>query len=245
MSIKSDEANSKGLYVVGGVAALLAAVVFRRNLGAEISLFGVPQHPVAVLEWFTLLQSNPLLGLTYLNLFDVVDYLLVALMYLALWAALERANRSAVSVALTLGLVGIALYAASNAALSMLALSGQYAAATTEMQRTLLLAAGQAMLALSDPLIVSPSTGTYLSLLLVALSGLIFSSVMLQSDVFSKATAYVGIAASALDLTFCVTIAFLPGLKVVLLATAGLFWFLWHILIAYRLIQLGFRHVDV
>lgn len=242
MPVKSEETNWRSLYLVGGVAALLAAVVFRRNLGAEISLFGAPAHPVGVLEWFALLQSNPLLGLTYLNLFDVVDYLLVALTYLALWAALQRANRSAVLVALTLGLVGITLYAASNAALSMLALSKQYAAATTEMQRALLQAAGQAMLVLSDPMMVGPSTGTYVSLLLVALSGLIFSAVMLRSDVFGKATASVGITASALDLTFCFTVAFLPGLKVVLLATAGLFWFLWHILIAYRLIQLGFGH---
>jgi hypothetical protein len=83
----------------------------------------------------------------------------------------------------------------------MLSLSDQYAAATTEAQRTMLLAAGQAMLAInrfSSPG-AHPGAGGYMSLLLIAVAGLITSSVMLRSDVFNRATAYVGILASAIS----------------------------------------------
>ncbi len=150
--------NWKSLYRVGGAAALIAAVLFRRNLGAEfLGLRGIgiidvgpTAPPRTVMDWFTLLQSNKLLGLTLLNVFDMVNYALVDLMLLALYVALRRASESLMAIAMTLGFVGIAVYFASNQAFSMLSLSDQYAAATTDAQRALFLAAGQAVLAIND-----------------------------------------------------------------------------------------------
>jgi hypothetical protein len=131
----------------------------------------------------------------------------------------------------------------------MLSLSDQYAAAATEAQRTTLLAAGQAMLAInrfSDPG-AHPGAGGYMSLLLIAAAGMITSVVMLRSDVFNRATAYVGILASGLDLAYCVAFAFVPAvdselLAVCFISAAGLFLMIWHILIGRRLFQLGADH---
>ena len=134
----------KGLFIVGGVAALVAGVVFRRNLGPEVYLITGQAPPVSAIDWFTLLQDNRLPGLTLLNLFDVVDYALAGLMFLALCVALWRYNKSYSLIATVLGFVGIAVFFASNTALSMLTLSDQYAAATTDAQRSIFLAAGQA-----------------------------------------------------------------------------------------------------
>jgi hypothetical protein len=86
-----------------------------------------------------------------LNVFDMVNYALVGLMFLALYGALRRANQSAMVVATASGLVGIAVTFASNQAFSMLSLSNQYAAATTEGQRSMLLAAGEGLLAINNP----------------------------------------------------------------------------------------------
>ncbi len=229
----------KILYKVGGIAALIAGVVFRRNLGPEISLFAAQKQPDTIVGWFTLLQNNKLLGLAYLNIFDIVDYVLVGLMFLALYVALRRINGSCMAIAVLFGLMGIATYFASNTAFSMLSLSDQYAAATTEAQRSMFLAAGQAVLAISQPIAPYQGTGAYMSLLLQAITGLIISIVMLRSKVFSKATAYVGILASAFDLIYCITFAFVPGIEVYLLSAAGLFLFIWHILVGLRLCQLG------
>ena len=236
----------KSLYRVGGVAALIAGVFFRRNLAAEIGLFVKHPSPVTTSDWFALLQSHRLLGLSYLHIFDLVNYALVGLMFLALYAVLRRANRSHMAIATTLALVGIAAYFASNTAFSVLSLSDQYTAATTEAQRTTLLAAGQAMLAIngfSDPG-AHPGAGGYMSLLLIAVAGMITSVVMLRSDVFNRAIAYVGILASALDLAYCIAYAFVPAVDSELLAVcfipaAGLFLMIWHILIGRRLYRLG------
>ena len=247
-SAENSDADWKSLYKVGGVAALIAGVLFRRNLGVEIGLFSRHQLPVTVSDWFALLQSNRLLGLAYLNVFDIVDYALVGLMFLALYAVLRRANKSYMAIATALGFVGIAVYYASNTAFSMLSLSDQYAAATTDAQRSTLLAAGQAMLAINrftGPG-AHPGAGGYLSLLLIAVAGMVTSVVMLRGTVFNRATAYVGILASACDLAYCIAFAFVPAVDSGLLAVcfipaAGLLLMIWHILVGQRLCQLGRR----
>lgn len=234
------------LYRAGGVAALLAGLIFRRNLSAEIALFSAHKQPDTIIDWFMLLQHNRLLGLAYLNLFDLVNYALVGLMLLACFAALGQTNQSHMAIALALGFVGIAVYFASNTALSLLSLSDQYATATTEAQRTMTLAAGQALLAInrfSSPG-AQPGAGGFASLLLIAGAGMITSVVMVHSNLFSRASAYAGMVASGLDLAYCMAFALLPAVDNELLAVgfipaAGLFLMIWHILVGWRLYQLG------
>jgi hypothetical protein len=236
----------QSLYTVGGVAALIAGILFRRNLAAEIGLISQHEPPVTVSDWFALLQSNRLLGLAYLNIFDIVNYALVSLMFLALYAVLRRAKKGYMAIATALGLLGIAVYFASNTAISMLSLSDQYAVATAEAQRISLLAAGEAMLAINRFTAPGshPGSGGYISLLLIAVAGMITSIVMLRSDLFNRATAYVGILASALDLAYCIAFAFIPTVDSELLAilfipAAGLLLMIWHIMVGWRLYRLG------
>lgn len=243
---ETSESDWKSLCRVGGVAALIAGVIFRRNIAAEIGLFSKQEPPVTVSNWFALLQNNRILGLSYLNTFDIINYALVGLMFLALYVVLRRVNKSYMAIATTLGFFGITVYFASNTAFSMLALSDQYAAATTDTQRTMLLAAGEAMLVInrfSSPG-AHPGTGGYVSLFLIAVAGMITSVVMLRSDAFNRATAYVGILASAFDLSYCIAFAFMPTvdselLAVIFMPAAGLFLMIWHIMIGWRLYQLG------
>jgi len=243
---ETSASDWKSLYRIGGMAALIAGLIFRRNIAAEIGLFSQYPSPVTLSGWFALLQSNRLLGLTYLNIFDIVNYALVGLMFLALTVVLGRVNKSYMAIAMTLGLLGIAVYFASNMAFSMLSLSEQYAAATTEIQKTKLLAAGEALLAINrfSNAGAHPGSGGYMSLLLIAFAGMITSVIMLRSDVFNRATAYVGILASAFDLAYCVAYAFMPTvdselLAVIFIPAAGLFLMIWHIMVGWRLYQLG------
>ena len=242
---KSSDSDWKSLIRVGGVAALIAGVLFRRNIAAEIGLFSEHKPPVTVSDWFGLLQSNRLLGLTYLNIFDIVNYAMVGLMFLALYAVLKRTNKSYMAIATTLALLGIAVYFASNTAFSMLSLSDQYAAAATEAQRTILLAAGEAMLVINrfTDLGSNPGTGGYISLLLIPTAGMITSFVMLRSDVFNRATAYMGILANGFDLAYCMAFITLPMvdselLALIFLPAAGLLLMIWHIMVGWRLYQL-------
>ncbi|MGC9396510.1 MAG: hypothetical protein ACP5J4_16825 [Anaerolineae bacterium] len=220
----------KLLYRIGAIAALVAAVLFRRNFGAEVSLFtGIEAIPQSTAEWYTLLQSDPFIGLSFLAVFDLFNYVLVGVLFLALGAAFWRMHKSMTVLALVGGLVGIAVNLASNISLSMLSLSRQYAVAASEPQKAALLTAGQALLATNNPLATFPGTGAYMSVLLIALAGLLFSLVMLRSN---RATAIVGLLASACDLAYCLTVAFAPSMRALWLASGGLFWMIWHLLVA-------------
>ncbi len=232
---ETADSRWKSLYRVGGAAALITAVL----IAIEIIVFTAYPPPSTVIGYFTLFQSNRLIGLLDLYLLEIPAYALFVPMFLALYAALRRANESYMALATTLAIIGIAVFLATNNPFSMLSLSDQYAAATTDEQRSMFLAAGQAMLANTNQRAVG---GFNMGCLLVSVAGLIVSAVMLRSNIFSKATAYVGILANALSLADYFRLAFAPAadLLLVLLAIAsGLLLLIWYILIARRLFQIG------
>lgn len=236
----------RSLIRVGAIAALLAGLIFRRNISAEIGLFSPIASPSSAGDWFALLESNRLLGLAYLNIFDLVHYGLAGLTFLALFVVLQQTNKSYMLIAVTSGLVGITVYFASNTAFSMLALSDQYVMAATAAEQNSFLGAGKALLA-ANPFSgpgAHPGTGGYISLFLVAAAGLIISIVMLRGKVFIRAAAYVGILAGILDLAYCTGYAFFPKidgeqLALLFIPAAGLFWMIWYILVGWGLYKLG------
>lgn len=144
-------------------------------------------------------------------------------------------------IATAFGLVGMAVYFASNQAFSMLNLSRQYAGATTEARRAMFLAAGEALLAHENPGAPYQGTGTFLSLLLVLLAGLIISVVMLRSQAFSKWAAYLGIMANGIAVGQFIALAFAPAILWLPPTISAPFRMAWYILIAIGLVRLARR----
>lgn len=214
-----------GLYRAGAVAALVIVAL----IPTQIVVFVVWPPPTAVAEWFARFESSWLVGLMNADLLFMVSNVLLALVYLGLYPALRRDGESAMVIAMVLGLLGIAAYLASNTAFEMLALSRQYAAAATEAERAMALAAGQAMLA--------TFTGTAFDAYYVlnAIVLLIIAPVMLRGHVFSRATAYTGLAAGVL-----MAIPSSAGTIGVVFSIASLVpWTWFSILVARRLLQLA------
>ena len=215
----------KGLYKASGVAALVSLAL----IPIQIIVFIVWPPPSTVEGFFTVFQNNWLQGLLNLDLLYIVTNVLMILIYLGLYAALKRASESSTAIALTLGLVGIAAYFASNTAFEMLSLSNQYAAATTEAQSTMFLGAGQAMLE------IYKGTAFAVYYVLNGAALLIFTAVMLRSNIFSKVTAYIGILAGVLMI-----IPSTAGTLGLYFALSSLIpWAIFSVLIARRFFQLG------
>ncbi len=215
----------KKLYLVGGAASLLSVVC----IVVAVVVFVANPPPTMAADWFALFQRNGVLGLFDLDLMMLTSYALMGVVYLALYGALRRANEPFMLLATVAGFVSIATYIASNPAFGMLYLSNQYASATSAAERTQLLAAGQATLA-------SWQGSAYnVSYVLGGIAALIIAVVMLRSEVFSKATAYVGIVLGVMML--------LPadagpvGLVVSLVSLVPTA--IWLILIALRLFEFG------
>ena len=244
--VKTTQSAWRALYIAGGAAAVIAVLVFRRYFSVELmqfkgfGLFNVPDDwPSSALDWFSAFQENYFVGLALFDLFDLVNYALVGLIFLALYGALRDVDKSSMLVATVCGFVGIAVYYASNRTFAMVNLSHRFAEAASEAERANLLAAGEALLAIHNPGVLYPGTGLFLSLFLVLLAGLIFSIVMLRSEVFIKATAIVGILANGFGLGFFIALPFIPEYIWLFPTISAPFRMIWYILIAIKLFQLG------
>jgi hypothetical protein len=225
---------------------LIVVVFFRRFFGAEMvafngfGIFTVPEAlPMRAVEWFELLQENPLVGLVLLNLVDLINYALVGIILIALYGALRNENSIAMGLAAIFGIVGITVYFVSNQALGMLYLSEQYANAETEAQQLIFSAAGENLLAESGADLIHQSTATYISLFLVLLAGLIISIVMLRSSVFNKATGIFGILANSIAMGLFVVLLISPEYSWIPPSFSALFRMIWYILIAVQLFKLS------
>jgi hypothetical protein len=74
----------------------------------------------------------------------------------------------------------------------------------------MLLVSRKALLEINNPGVIYQGTSIYLSLFLVLLAGLIISIVMLRSNIFSKATAFVGVLANCIVMSYFIALAFAP-----------------------------------
>ena len=229
------ESGWKGLYKLGGITALIVLVgpLAEVLIGFLPGVARLTQRTVTVIDWFTLFQTHWFLGLRNLGLLNIIGAALLAPTFLAIYSALRRDSEAYGAFGTILFFVGMAVYIASNRAFAMLSLSGQYASATTDAQRSLLIAAGQAMLAEGQ---------TRAGIPLIEFASLVISVVMLRGKVFSKATAYAGILGNVLLMVFEAILAFVPAflnVGLVIAGGGGLAIMIWYLLVGRRLLQLG------
>jgi hypothetical protein len=180
------------LLKVGGAAALAIAVMYIVVLAVYVPAMNDSPTPETVSEWFALYQSDLIIGLFYLGFGDIVIVILIVPLVLTLRATLAQVDKTWSAIAMPLAVVGAGVFLATNTAFTMLILSNEFVAATTEAGRSALLAAGEMTVANTH------GTGGMLGLTLVFLANLIFSILMLRSELFGKVTAWIGIVSFAL-----------------------------------------------
>ncbi len=215
----------KLLYRIGGAAALLIAVLI--PLHAAVFIANPP--PGTVLGFFTLIQNNRLVGLLDLDFLMIVDQVLMIPILLAVYIALRRNGESLMLIATALAFLGMAAYFASReATFTLLFLSDSYAAATTEAQKAMYLAAGQAML------VTYNGTAFQLSYNLGQLAGVVISAVMLRSHLFSKVAAWAGILGNLVGWGL-----YVPGIGIYISLFSVIGLWIWYILVGRGLWRLG------
>ncbi len=220
----SSSSNWSLLYKIGGICALII-VAF---IPIQIIIFVLSPPPSTVIGFFTLFQHNKLLGLLNLDLLLIVDYALMIPIYLAIYVALRRTNESLMLLATVISFIGIVLFFASDTAFNMFYLSEQYTSSTTDVQRSIFLAAGEATLA-----VFQAGTSFHLSYIFSFIAVLLVSIVMLKSNVFSKTAGYMGIITSVVGLGY-----YIPNIGLLLSMISVITGGVWDILIAKRLLKM-------
>jgi hypothetical protein len=226
MNLTVVDSRWRDLYRIAGIAAIVSELMIVLGF---VTYFVFPFAPgnKSTEEIFMLLQSNPLGGLISLDLFLFIGNLFSITLLLALYISLKPVNESYALIALAIGLIGVVLLIPARPLAELYALSGLYASATTAA-KSQYLASGDTLLTLFN------GTNWFMNTLLGSVSLLISSLLMVRSNVFSKATAYVGIVTNAVTCGF-----FMPGIGVFLLFLSLLGYVVWYFLLARRFFQMS------
>jgi hypothetical protein len=229
--IESDS-DWRALYKTNGVGALVLLIY---SLVTMIVLIVIGGQPESAQEGFTMLQSNRILGLLRLDVLTVLVMPSYYLLFLGLYIALKKTHAVYVAIAVVFGMAGVTLFLATPSVFSWLTLSDKFAVATSEEQKALLLAAGEAILA-SD---MWHGTGALMGGILMQTSTTLVSIAMLSNSAFRKTTAYVGIVTHGLDLLHILVGFLIPAGGVILMMIAGPLYLIWFPLLARDFFMLG------
>jgi hypothetical protein len=231
LNMNGTNSSLKNLYTIGGIAAILQLVAI---LSFSVVMGVLGPKPTSAEEYFAMYQNDRLQA--FLR-GDILLLLLIGL-YLgtfpALYAALRRLSPIFTTLAALFTVIAVTGTFATESTFSLFHLGGKYMTAT-EIQRTQLIAAGEAIMA-SD---MWNSTAAYMGGILLQGSGMMISVIMLRSKDFSKVTAYSGLLGNGLDFVQHVLHISLPSVSSVIAMFMGVFYFVWFPMLAWDLFKLA------
>jgi hypothetical protein len=228
------------LYKLGGTAALIALLTSLLDVihgfgGTEVVSYGSR----SALEWFAVYQQSPWEGLYSLGILNLVYMTAMLPVYVALFGAHRRNQVVQSALVITIFLLAMSIYFSTNAAVPLLVLSTKFAHAATDAQRTIFLAAGEAILSRGEDFTV----GSFLPLILSNFAALALSLVMLRGGIFGKTTVWIGIIGFTFLSFFTICATFIPALYSIAFygfaSIGGILALTWFTLVARRLFQLG------
>lgn len=186
--ISQQDHKWKTLYRISGILIIFMLIL----IPIQILVFSLTSIPTNVEGWFELYNDNWLLGLIHQDFLYIINNIIVAIMYLALYMKLKSRNESIMLLAIFLGILGITAYFASNRAYEFLNLSNQYNLAETIAQKTILISAGESLL------LSWQGTAFLIYYILNGIALILISWVMLKNPIFGKTTAVIGLIAGIL-----------------------------------------------
>lgn len=216
----------RDLYRLGGACALALVALIVGQLG--LFLVAPPPLGAGAEVWFRTFQAHPLQGLLAFEALMVVYVLLSLPLAVALTAALWQTSPQWAGLALLLTSVAAVCFVDARPGVELLHLASAHAQASSDEEKAMLLAAGEATLARFG------GTAFHVGYLLGAVSGL-FLALALRSDPrFGPRLALLRASSSVLDLGL-----YLPVVGTAVSASSVLVLLVWHLWMARRLFGLA------
>lgn len=229
----------KLIFRVGAVTTIIVLCgIFLDMIAGSMTGGNITELPRTAVERFNQFRDNSLLGLYNLDLLNVINQIILIPSIFALYGAHRNEGKPAALLSLILFLVGTTIFVTGNTALTMLDLSQKYFGATSDEQRTLLSAAGEAMLAKGS----HGSLGVFIGFALPTAANIMMSYVMLNGKVFSRTTSYIGIIGNSMMVIYIILVTFVPeveSLALVFAMPAGLLVMTWMIMFTIKLFKLS------
>lgn len=230
MTIRAVDPDAKWLYRVGGISALVLGIAYIIIIGLYIPVGAPPSGGEAMLSY---LDGKTTIWWAILGFSVLTDFLFVPLAF-ALYFALKGINRNVMLVATAF----VGLFVVLDLAItwpsyaSLITLSGDYAAATNDAQRATFIAAA------NYPSVVLESGLVGVYIILVPAVGIFLTGLVMLKGVFSKNTAYLGLATGIFATISVVGPIFVSALGAAVIL-ASVLTTIWVLFAGYRLYQLG------
>ena len=232
------------VYRFGAWSALIAALIFRRNMDAEyyllhgFGLFGgeISSAPDSAAGWIDLMQTQPLLGLTLLNALDLINIALIGIIFISIVVVLWNERPYLMGMAALMTICAVIYFFFTNQAFAFYRLS-QEIIHLDSSQQALYYDQAETLLKLHFSNHYAPGS-IYPSYLLITLAGLFLGIQMLNSNTFTILCAWMGILANAIALTYWGFHFLLPEFEFIAPAISAIFLLVWYILIGLQLLKL-------
>jgi len=224
--------DGKWIYRMGGLSGIVLGIGYLLSIPVTIFFAGgfPPLGTEARLAFFAD-HSAGWWAVTALMVFTDLLYVPV---FLALYHALKGFNKYLVLLALTCGGVFVVLDLAITwtAFPALIILGGNFAAATSEAQQAIIVAAAGYPSAIID----SPLGGFYV--VLIPALGLLFASLVMRKGIFSKTLVYVGVIAGISGILAGIVPIMISNLETFQYINASLAMF-WFFFVGLKLYQLS------
>ncbi|MBN1999279.1 hypothetical protein JW935_17100, partial [candidate division KSB1 bacterium] len=212
-----------------------AFILLGYTLITLVVAFGLGGPPETAEELYQMLQTNRFIGLLRLDILTVFAMPFYYLVFAGIYAPLRKTKSAYTAFVTVFAFIGLTLFLTTPSLFSLLYLSDQYTAASSEAQKTILLTAGQVAMATD----MWHATATVLGGILLQSAAVLISIIMLKCDAFGKLIAYTGIVANGFDLVHIFVGFYDAEISVYCMMIAGPVYLLWFPLVGRRLWQLG------
>jgi hypothetical protein len=230
MMVNAVDPDGKWLYRVGGLSAILFGIAYIIIIGLYVPMGAPPSGAEARL---TYIAGNTPSWWAILGLSVLTDFLLVPVA-LALYLALKGINRNMMLIATA----GMGLFIVLDLAItwtnyaSLIALSGNYAAAANDAQRAVIVTAA------TYPSTVLESNLLFVYNTLTLSVGILMTGLVMRKGIFNKSTAYLGMVTGIVGIVAVVGPFLVSALSVTIIF-ASVLTTVWALFAGYGLYRLG------
>ena len=158
----------------------------------QVIIFMVIPMPEDGLGFLTMMRDHPFLGLLHMDLLYIINNTFLLFFYYALYITLKGKHTSLLNIALITGIVGAIIYYTTNRSVEMLLLSQKYFNTSDQARRLIYVGISESYLD------IWKGTGFNTYYFLSAISLILFSVVMIKTDVYSKKTGVIGLISGLL-----------------------------------------------
>jgi hypothetical protein len=230
MMVNAVDPDGKWLYRVGGTSAIVLGIAYIIIIALYVPVGAPPTGAEARLMY---VAGNTTLWWAILGLSVLTDFLFVPLAF-SLYAALKGINKNLMLMGTAFVLLFVVLDLAitwTNYA-SIITLGGQYTSATNDAERAVFVTAA------IYPTLMLESGLLFVHNTLTLSVGILMTSVVMLKGIFSKTTAYLGVATGTLGIAAVVGPFLVSALSGVIII-ASILTTAWVMFAGYRLYWLG------